>query len=670
MGGAKGKEMASDPVTIVIPPDIGPERLQAILDAAGPDLAVSEPVVEAPAAANAMAAVLDRVVAAARDLPQALADSGQALQASSGLTIAGFVLASLALLVVAAGIEWALRRFLLARPAKETHQRFSARLIYGLRWTAIDLAGLFLFVLISLVLSRLFLPDGIARAAFGGMLTVVFIQRLVYTAIGFLFAAGEPGRRLVSVSDGEAATTEKAVVAMLVGVGLFRLASTLVTALTGGGPASVPLQLIALVVWLVAMCSALYAVRHIIGRLIAEGWGDVTLFGNSLRDVAGHWWILASVLACINALAGMAIVVGAEGASGFGGAFAIIFFTPFVLAGIAKLRAERLARATAEERPAVEGWFALAEGGIIVLAVILILQQWDIDPFSAAGKSGLAALAPAVISALCAIIIGVAAWRAIKSFIKAYEEPESDDDHAGEGDGLGKQGSRVGTMLPVLRGFLLTLIFAVTGMVALSALGINIGPMIAGAGIFGLAIGFGSQRLVTDVISGFFYLYEDAFRVGEYIETAQGKGVVESISIRSARLRHHRGPVFTIPFSAMGTIQNHSRDWVKIKFTFEVPGDTDLEQVRKLVKKVGQDLEADPELEGKFIEPLKSQGAISIRSNAYVIGVKYMTKPGEQFVIRRRAYAALQKALKDNGIELFRPSIELSGEHALAGAMS
>lgn len=665
--------MASEPVTIVIPPDIAPEQLDAILDAAGPELAISEAGPEAASnGANAMAAKLDGVFAAARELPQVFADGVQALEASSGLGLAGLVFACLALIIVALGIEWALRHFLLSRPAKETHERFTSRLLYAIRWIGIDLAGLCLFALVALVLSRLFLPEGVARDVFGAMVTVIFMQRLVYTAISFLFAAREPGRRLVSTGNAEAATVEKAMIAMLLVMGVFRLISAVVTNLTGGGFESAPLQILSLLVWFLAMSAALYAIRDIIADLIIKAWGDVTLFGNKLRNIAGYWWIVAVALALVNAVAGIAIVLGAEGASGFGGAFAIIFFTPFVLAGVAKLRDERMADATADRRPAIEGWFSLLEGGLIVLAAILLLQRWDIDPFSAAGKSGIAALAPAIISALCAVIIGVAAWRAIKSFIAAYEEPESDEEGSDEGDGLGSEGSRIGTMLPVLRGFLLTLIFAVTGMVALSALGINIGPMIAGAGIFGLAIGFGAQKLVSDVISGFFYLYEDAFRVGEYIETAEGKGVVESISIRSARLRHHRGPVFTIPFSSMGTIQNHSRDWVKVKFTFEVPSDTDLEKVRKLVKKVGQELEADPELEGKFIQPLKSQGAISIRSNAYVIGVKYMTKPGEQFVIRRRAYATLQKALNDNGIELYRPSIEFSGEGPMidAGAMS
>src|SRR3546814_20646940 len=83
---------------------------------------------------------------------------------------------------------------------------------------------------------------------------------------------------------------------------------------------------------------------------------------------------------------------------------------------------------------------------------------------------------------------------------------------------------------------------------ALAALGVNIGPLLAGAGVVGLAVGFGAQTLVKDIITGLFYLVEDAFRKGEYIQCSGGKGVVEKISLRSVQLRHHTGPLHTIPF--------------------------------------------------------------------------------------------------------------------------
>jgi moderate conductance mechanosensitive channel len=97
---------------------------------------------------------------------------------------------------------------------------------------------------------------------------------------------------------------------------------------------------------------------------------------------------------------------------------------------------------------------------------------------------------------------------------------------------------------------------------ALERLGFNIGPLLAGLGVIGIAVGLSAQNLVRDVISGVFFLMEDAFRVDEYIQSGNYKGTVEGFRIRSVRLRRHRGPVYTAPFGLLGAIQNQSRDWV------------------------------------------------------------------------------------------------------------
>jgi small-conductance mechanosensitive channel len=106
----------------------------------------------------------------------------------------------------------------------------------------------------------------------------------------------------------------------------------------------------------------------------------------------------------------------------------------------------------------------------------------------------------------------------------------------------------------------------------------------------------GAQTLVRDTISGVFYLLGDVFRVGEYIQSGSYKGTVESFSLRSVKLRHHRGPLYTVPFGELGTVQNMSRDWVIDKLTIGVTYDTGLEKARKLIKQIGQELTKDPEL--------------------------------------------------------------------------
>ena len=221
--------------------------------------------------------------------------------------------------------------------------------------------------------------------------------------------------------------------------------------------------------------------------------------------------------------------------------------------------------------------------------------------------------------------------------------------------------ARLRTLLPILRNVLLIVLVTMAVLMALSAVGVEIGPLIAGAGVVGVAIGFGAQTLVKDIISGMFYLLDDAFRVGEYIQSGSYKGVVESFSLRSIKLRHHRGPLYTVPFGELGAVQNMSRDWVIDKMQIGITYDSDLEKARKLIKQIGKDLAVDPEYGPHIIEPLKMQGVEQFGDYAIQIRMKMMTKPGEQFVIRRRAYAMIKKAFDANGIKFAFPTVQVAG---------
>jgi moderate conductance mechanosensitive channel len=221
--------------------------------------------------------------------------------------------------------------------------------------------------------------------------------------------------------------------------------------------------------------------------------------------------------------------------------------------------------------------------------------------------------------------------------------------------------ARLRTLLPIFRNVIFVVLAVVAVMMALSALGVEIGPLIAGAGIVGVAVGFGSQTLVKDVISGIFYLLDDAFRVGEYITSGSYKGTVESFGFRSVKLRHHRGPIYTVPFGVLGAVQNMSRDWVIDKLTVGVAYDSDFDKAKKLIKQIGKDLAEDPEFAPHIIEPLKMQGVEQFGDYGIQIRLKMTTKPGEQFVIRRRALALIKKAFDENGIRFAVPTVQVAG---------
>ena len=188
-----------------------------------------------------------------------------------------------------------------------------------------------------------------------------------------------------------------------------------------------------------------------------------------------------------------------------------------------------------------------------------------------------------------------------------------------------------------------SIVLLVWGILAiLNVLGVNIAPFIASAGVVGLAIGFGAQTLIRDIFSGAFFLIDDAFRKGEYIDLGSVKGVVEKISIRSFQLRHQNGPLHTIPFGEIKRLTNYSRDWVIMKLPLRLTYDTDPEKVRKLVKKVGAQLLEDPDIGHMFLDPLKSQGVYQMEDSAMIIRVKFMTRPGDQFLVRKRVYAEIR----------------------------
>ena len=289
---------------------------------------------------------------------------------------------------------------------------------------------------------------------------------------------------------------------------------------------------------------------------------------------------------------------------------------------------------------------------VVIGAVALVAKVWNIDLLASTENTIGDSFAAAALSIGITVLLAYTLWLIVEVTLGRYDVDDTADAHVdagGEGGGAGA--SRVETVMPLIRRFFQVTIVVISAMIILSSLGMNIGPLIAGAGVVGLAIGFGAQTLVTDVISGLFYLLDDAFRTGEYVDIGDVKGRVEKMNVRSLVLRHHRGALNTVPYSEIKHLKNYSRDWVIMKLMFRVTYDTDVNQVKKIFKKIGQDLLEDPVLGEGFIEPFKSQGVLSMEDSAMIVRGKFMTKPGEQFMIRKEIYNRVQKAFDEAGIK-------------------
>jgi len=285
---------------------------------------------------------------------------------------------------------------------------------------------------------------------------------------------------------------------------------------------------------------------------------------------------------------------------------------------------------------------------VIISLITWILSIWGIHiPYASFAVK-------ALFESSITLILAFYCWKIASSFLErkiqegnpVLEKIEDDDNEFGSSTPRG----RAHTLLPILRKLFGSVLVTMVLLIVVSSFGVNIGPLLAGAGVIGLAVGFGAQKLVSDIFSGFFFLLDDAFRVGEYIQAGSMKGSVETITLRNVLLRHHLGYLQVVPYSDLGAIINYMRGGIVIKFPLEFPYDTDINLVRKIIKRVGEAMIQDDEFSDDFLQPVKSQGVYEITNSVMVIRVKFTAKPGKQFLIRREAFMRITEALNAKGI--------------------
>ncbi|MGO4175512.1 mechanosensitive ion channel family protein [Bosea sp. TAF32] len=385
-------------------------------------------------------------------------------------------------------------------------------------------------------------------------------------------------------------------------------------------------------------------VRH--RRLVVRALSFGARSGSLRRKLAANWpWLVVALVALAFVFIQLGITLGRPMRGG-----PLVLSLLLVLAGphldiAIERRGWRAVRSQGGElRGVLWRTFRIVAASSIfaILATLWVLPILDVAGIS----RGIIVLKAAEILMLVLVIAFCWNWVAILAARirpPAPSEPQS---------GAFVIGTRLTTVGPVLVGLAKAGLLTLGALTILVMLGINVWPLITGLSIFGLAIGLGSQTLVKDVVAGLFFLVDDAFRHGEYIETSGAKGTVERISLRSVSLRHPRGAVATIPYGQIGKIQNFSREWVVEKMLFRVALDTDVEVVRKLFKKIGQEIAADPELNADLIEPFKSQGIGALEEGTLVIRGKYKARAGHQFQIRKAILSKVRITLQENNIKL------------------
>ena len=216
----------------------------------------------------------------------------------------------------------------------------------------------------------------------------------------------------------------------------------------------------------------------------------------------------------------------------------------------------------------------------------------------------------------------------------------------------GTASKRAATLTGILRTIALSAIWAIIIIESLQLVGLDIAPILAGAGILGLAVGFGAQNLVRDLISGFFIILEDQIRLGDVAVINGTGGLVEIITFRTISLRDFSGVVHIFPNGGINTLSNMTKEWSAFVLDMGVAYHEDTDRVVEVMKTVGEDLRGDPTFGPKMIEPIEVVGVENFADSAVTIRMRIKTKPSEQWNIGREYRRRLKKAFDAQGIEI------------------
>ena len=212
--------------------------------------------------------------------------------------------------------------------------------------------------------------------------------------------------------------------------------------------------------------------------------------------------------------------------------------------------------------------------------------------------------------------------------------------------------ARAQTLISVLRGVASVAIWFVAIVAILGVLEVDLTPIIAGAGIIGVALGFGAQNLVRDFISGTFIILEDQYGVGDFIDLGEAVGKVEAITLRLTRIRDVNGVVWHVPNGEIARVANQSQEWARALLDVEVAYETDLDHAQRVIGRTAEELSADPEAQYDILESPEVWGVQSFNADGIAIRVVLKTRPGSQWAVLRQLRRRLKEAFDEEGIEI------------------
>jgi small-conductance mechanosensitive channel len=292
---------------------------------------------------------------------------------------------------------------------------------------------------------------------------------------------------------------------------------------------------------------------------------------------------------------------------------------------------------------------SIARALIFLTAAIALLQLWGLGTFDflAETEPGRRALS-SLMSLAVTILVAVAVWEAVNAAIERHLARLTNEAQAA-------RSARLRTLLPLVRTTLSVTILVVAGMMALSQIGVNIGPLLAGAGIIGVAIGFGSQTLVRDLITGIFLLLENAMQVGDFVTAAGLSGTVEALSVRTLRLRAGDGSVHLIPFGSVTTVTNVNRGLGNAAVNVSVAAHEDTDRVCTTLKEIAAGMREDPDFSGRMLGDLQLWGVDKVDGASVTIAGQVVCTDSGRWNVQREFNRRMKRRFEELGIQLYNP---------------
>ena len=278
--------------------------------------------------------------------------------------------------------------------------------------------------------------------------------------------------------------------------------------------------------------------------------------------------------------------------------------------------------------------------------LLLLVHVWGIDLFAWIGGWFSDQTWSKLSNAATVVLISFIIWEAVGTLIENYLDAVDDSGTRVE------RSARSRTLLPLLRTFLFLVIVVVVTLTTLSTLGVDVTPVLAAAGVIGIAIGFGSQKLVQDVINGLFILFQDTIAVGEVVDVAGHSGTVEDISVRTIGLRDLSGRVHTIPFSEVTTITNHTKEFAFAELNIGIGYREDIDEVIEVIEQIGAELEITAPYSENILESIQVLGVDQFADSAVMIKARIKTRPMTQWSVKRGFNRLMKYRFDELGIEI------------------